>query len=118
MGRCIENSRGFPIMKVLRLLPCLLALSPLACSSASDPASDEVGAEQALKNRRACEAPFFAQHPHTGSATLASGAVVQTPFWACDVDLTAIFGTVTFEAIAPLVQGTGLLPVATTVAGQ
>lgn len=86
------------------------------CTSKTDESSASSAIEEGTTNP-SCSAPFFSEHPHTGTAALRAGEQVNVPFWACDAAFTVLFGTVDYAPIERLAAGTGYIPIATQVDG-
>jgi hypothetical protein len=65
-----------------------------------------------------CSGALFDHHPHTGTARLPGGVVVNTPLWVCGANSTVVYGVVDYDVVAGLAAGTGYSAYSTVVDGQ
>jgi hypothetical protein len=107
-----------PLRTTVRIALLLLLAASVGCSSAGESATTAAEALYAREASPKCSSLLFLEHPHTGTYQLSTGETVPTPFWSCDLAGTSIFGTVDYNALASLSDGTGFVPRATTVDGR
>lgn len=98
---------------VQRLVPLGSLVLLAACAAETDESIETGTAEAELSSRPVTAAECAAyqrQYPVTETRTLSTGDVVGLPLRACDMNISAIFGTIDLAFAKELFSGTGYVP--------
>lgn len=101
----------------LALFAVFAGCAPTEEEDASATSSDAITLAGRPVSPAECKA-FVGKHPPTATPTLSTGRAVSNVFRACDVNSTAIFGTVDLSFANDLMRGTGRVPVAVVEKGK
>lgn len=109
-------------MRTIALASIALLAALGGCAPSDDDSTDTSGSEDALtlasRPMTAAECKAFVAKDPGERVALSSGTVVNDVFHSCDVNSTAVFGTVDLGLATQLLQGTGRVPITVVQKGK